>query len=111
MNSGGISMQRTGRVIRPLKGGLIRRVPTFEELARRQPLVVTNRDRELLNAVYTHGFLTTDLIQLAFFPSVEPDGRRSPSSKAYERLRNLWLFGYIERVELPMARSQGGRRP
>ena len=104
-------VQRTGRATRAFRAGLVRRVPAPEELAKRKLLVLTDRDRELLNAVYTHGFLTTELVQLAFFPATGPDGRRSPSSKAYERLRKLWLFAYLERVELPMARSQGGRCP
>ncbi len=30
---------------------------------------------------------------------------------AYERVRDLWLWGYLERVELPVARVLGGRRP
>jgi hypothetical protein len=60
--------------------------------------------------VYLHGFLTTDLIELAFFPPRR--GSRSwASSKAYERLRELWLWGYLERIELPVARVLGGRRP
>jgi hypothetical protein len=54
--------------------------------------------------------MTTDLIELAFFPP--RNGSRSwASSKAYERLRELWLWGYLERIELPVARVLGGRRP
>src|SRR5207302_5985089 len=64
----------------------------------------------LLQAVHQLGFLTAELVQLAFFPP--PSGSRSSaSSKAYERLRDLWLWGYLERVELPVARVLGGRRP
>jgi hypothetical protein len=60
--------------------------------------------------VHVQGFLTTELVELAFFP---PTGsvRSSPSSRAYERLRELWLWHYLERVELPVARVLGGRRP
>src|SRR5439155_9729333 len=104
-------MQHTGRATRLFRAGLVRHVPTLEELGKRKPLVLTDRDREIVSAVYMHGFLTTDLVQLAFFPAADPNGRRSPSSKAYDRLRSLWLFSYLERIELPMARSQGGRCP
>ena len=54
--------------------------------------------------------MTTDLVELAFFPP--RNGSRSwSSSKAYERLRELWLWRYLERIELPVARVLGGRRP
>jgi len=87
------------------------RVPrTKAELAKRTPIVLTDRDRAILAAIYTHGFLTTDLVELAFFPELAA-GRSSPSSRAYERLQQLWRWGFVERVELPIARSIGGRRP
>ena len=54
--------------------------------------------------------MTTDLIELAFFPP-RNGSRSSASSKAYERLRELWLWRYLERIELPVARVLGGRRP
>jgi len=54
------------------------------------PIVITERDCQVLLAVHLHGLLTTDLIELAFFPP--RNGSRSwSSSKAYERLRDLWL--------------------
>jgi hypothetical protein len=63
----------------------------------------------LLSAVYLHGLLTTDLIELAFFP--QATARNSHSSQAYDRLRQLWLWSYLERIERPVARILGGRRP
>jgi hypothetical protein len=85
-------------------------LPTSEQIEARSPIVITERDRQVLVAIYQHGFLTTDLIELAFFPP-RNGCRSSASSKAYERLRDLWLWGYLERVELPVARVLGGRRP
>jgi len=72
--------------------------------------VLTERDRRILVAVHVQGFMTTELVELAFFPA-SGNTRSSPSSKAYERLRELWLWNYLERVELPVARVLGGRRP
>jgi hypothetical protein len=89
---------------------MLRQSRTKEELAKRMPIVLTDRDKDILTAIYIHGFLTTELIELAFFP--EPShGRRSPCSRAYDRLQQLWRWAYAERVEQPIARSAGGRRP
>ena len=96
--------------VQELRGQYVRRLPTAKEIATRSPIVITERDRQVLVAVYQQGFLTTDLVELAFFPP-RNGSRSSASSKAYERLRELWLWGYLERVELPVARVLGGRRP
>src|SRR5437868_5894833 len=96
--------------VQELRGHYVRRLPTPTEISTRSAIVLTERDRQLLVAVHQHGFLTTDLVELAFFPP-SSGSRSSASSKAYERLRDLWLWGYLERVELPVARVLGGRRP
>src|SRR5713226_342986 len=96
--------------VQELRGHYVRRLPTSSEISTRSPIVLTERDRQLLVAVHQHGFLTTDLVELAFFPP-STGSRSSASSKAYERVRDLWLWGYLERVELPVARVLGGRRP
>src|SRR5579859_4766282 len=96
--------------VQELRGHYVRRLPTAEVISTRSLIVLSDRDRELLVAVHQHGFLTTDLVELALFPP-RCGPRSSASSKAYERLRELWLWGYLERVELPIARVLGGRRP
>src|SRR6266542_4105677 len=93
-----------------LRGHMVRRLPTAADVSTRSPIVLTPRDVEILAGVHLHGFLTTELVELAFFPPTSTD-RCSPSSRAYQRLRELWLWGYLERVELPVARVLGGRRP
>src|SRR5438477_2032332 len=77
--------------VQELRGHYVRRLPTLEEISNRQPIVLTERDRQLLVAVHQQGFLTTDLVELAFFPP-RNGSRSSASSKAYERLRDLWLW-------------------
>src|SRR5712691_10538226 len=96
--------------IQELRGHYVRRLPTPEEISSRSPIVLTERDMLILVAVHQHGFLTADLVELAFFPPSN-GSRSSASSQAYERLRDHWLLGYLERVELPVARVLGGRRP
>src|SRR5918911_3280490 len=96
--------------VQELRGHYVRRLPTPAEISARHPIVLTERDQELLVAVHRHGFMTTDLLELAFFPP-QNGSRWWASSKAYERLRELWLWGYLERIELPVARVLGGRRP
>jgi DNA-binding MarR family transcriptional regulator len=96
--------------VHPLRRHMVRRVPTREDLSRRTPLVLTSRDKLILDAIHTHGFLTTALIELAFFPP-PPTGRTSTCTRVYTRLDRLWRAGYVDRVELPVSRVLGGRRP
>ncbi|MCL5736478.1 MAG: hypothetical protein M1274_13005, partial [Actinobacteria bacterium] len=87
--------------IQPLTAHVVRRLPTEVDLAGCTPLVLTAREMDILAAVHIEGFLTTDLIELAFFP--RPDsGRQTHYSRAYDRLRQLWLWSYLDRVELPV---------
>src|SRR5919197_2398714 len=95
--------------VQELRGQYVRRLPAPSAVENRPAMVLTERDQQLLVAVHQHGFLTTELAELAFFPPADP-GRGWPSSKAYERMRELWLWGYLERVELPVARVRGGSR-
>lgn len=44
-----------------LRGQMLRRLPTEVDLAQRVPIVLTERDRDILFAVYQQGFITTDL--------------------------------------------------
>jgi len=94
-----------------LRRHIVRCRPSADELARRAPIVLTQRDGEILDAVHQHRFLTTDLVELAFFPPPPTGARAAECSRAYERLRCLWLWGYLERIELPVSRHLGGRRP
>lgn len=96
--------------LQPIRSQMVRRPPTKTEQAKRTPIALTDRGKNILTAIYTHGFLTTELIELAFFPK-PPEGRSSPCSRAYERLQQLWRWSFVERVEPPIPRSTGGRRP
>jgi hypothetical protein len=60
--------------------------------------------------IHTHGFLTTDLIELAYFPP-PPGGRAGTCSRVYQRMADLWRCGCVQRLELPVSRHLGGRRP
>ena len=98
--------------VRVLRGHLVERRPTRRERAARPGLVLTERDGALLEAVYRHGLLPTALLLLAFFPPASGAAdRRGHSAAGAERLRLLWLWGYLARVEQPVAPALGGRRP
>jgi hypothetical protein len=103
-------MKEKARGLQVLRGHLVRRIPASDELASRVPIALTPRDEEILAAVYAQGFLTSDIIVSALFPA-PAGGRRAHSAPAYQRLRQLWLWGFLERVEQPVAPSLGGRRP
>lgn len=96
-----------------LDGDMVLRTPTRAELAGRLPIVLTARDQEILGAVHAHGLLTTDLIRLAFFPERGTAGVTSAafSSSCYQRLRQLWLWRYLDKIERPVARALGGSQP
>ncbi len=103
-------MTNRATATQPISNRMLRQSRTKAEVAKRTPIALTDRDKDILTAIYLHGFLTTELIELAFFP--EPShGRRSPCSRAYDRLQQLWRWNFAERVEQPVARSVGGRRP
>src|SRR2546422_11538246 len=95
-------MARRESTVRLLQNDLVCRRPERAQLARRTPLVLTDRDADVLTAVYQHRFLTTDLIARMFFPERSGE-RRSASTCAYDRLRQLWLWRYLERIERPVA--------
>jgi hypothetical protein len=80
--------------VQALRGHMVRRLPTAQELSTRSPIVLTGRDREILVGVHLYGFLTTDIVELAFFPQMAKE-RCSSSSRAYQRLRELWTWGYL----------------
>jgi hypothetical protein len=90
-------------------GQLTVRRPTATELAGRAPFVITDRDQDMLAAVATHGFLTVELLSLAFYPLQA--GPLAVSARAYWRIRQLWLWGFLERVELPVPRGLRGSKP
>lgn len=92
-----------------LRHEVVRWVPTRAELERRPPILLTERDAQIIRAVAVHGYLSADLIALAYFPRER--SRPGPSSSAHDRLRRLWLWRFLERLELPVARALGGRRP
>jgi len=90
-------------------GQLTVRRPAATELAGRAPFVITDRDQDMLAAVATHGFLTVELLSLAFYPLQA--GPLAVSARAYWRIRQLWLWGFLERVELPVPRGLRGSKP
>jgi hypothetical protein len=92
-----------------LRDHLVRLLPTKSDVDNRVPIGLTARDREILTAIGLHGYLTLEVIDLAFFPSSRPDDRSS--TRAYHRLHQFWLWGFVERIELPVSRVIGGRRP
>jgi hypothetical protein len=90
-------------------GQLTVRRPTATELAGRVQFGITDRDQLMLAAVATHGFLTVELLSLAFYPLQA--GPLAVSARAYWRIRQLWLWGFLERVELPVPRGFKGSKP
>ena len=70
-------------VVQELRGHMIRRLPTSAELTSRSPIVLSERDQQLPVAMHQHGFLTAELVELAFYPPLSGN-RSSPSSSTHE---------------------------
>lgn len=102
-------MMASEAILQPLRHQMVRRLPSPAELARRRPLLLTPRDEAILAAIATHGFLTAELVGLAFFPGTAAE-RPVADSRAHRRLRRLWLWGLLERIEPPISRALGGRQ-
>jgi hypothetical protein len=92
-----------------LRDHVVRRLATEKELRGRVRFTLTARDRELLTAIDWHGFLTADVIDLAFYTAER--SKRRASTAADDRLRWRWLGGLVEGIERPVARVIGGNSP
>ncbi len=68
---------------------------------------LTQRDREIIKAVYTHRALTTIQIACSFF---SPSAKRGINSWCQYRLQLLFQYGYLYRVEQAQKLSEG-RKP
>lgn len=103
-------MQTAPLLLPPFQGHLVRRPPTEGEVTSRGSCVLTQRDLDIIAATGLHGFLTASLVGLAFFTPLAGTQRR-PTSRAFERLRLLWLWGYLDRYVLPAPRGTLGNVP
>jgi len=63
-----------------------------------KPIILTDRDRDILGQVAKYRVLSTDQLQALCFPSVH---------RARKRLRALWLHGYLKRHERPVRMGLG----
>ena len=103
-------LQTLTLLLPPFQGQLLRCPPTAVELAGRGSCALNQRDLDIFRAIELHGFLTARLISFAFFtPTAGP--QRRPASRAFGRLRLLWLWGYLERYLLPAPRGMLGSVP
>jgi len=105
-----MDMTAISSLVEALHNPLTRVRPAPEDLAQRTPILLTDRDQAILTALAIHGYLTKEMIEVAFFPPA-CSGRKASSRFAYKRLRELWLWDLIERVELTVPRRSAGRRP
>ena len=105
----------SGHSAEPPEPGLLRGAPGQMRLPRLRrcepdhlrPFRLTQRDAEIVEAVYHYRALTTPQIQALFFPATR--GGRS-NSRCQLRLQTLFHTGYLTREELPTRLSEG-RRP
>ena len=85
------------------------RIGRADEL--RQPRFrLTERDRNIVMSVYEHRILTTNQIEILFFPSGSETPKSTYNSRCRMRLQVLYHAGYLQRDEQPQKISEG-RKP
>jgi len=77
--------------------GRSKRRPWLKRLPR-GAIKITPRDVEIIKAVHSYRFLSTSQIKRRFFRS---------KSKADRRLRRLFDYGFLDRIQLPVTQGRG----
>lgn len=63
-----------------------------------RPIHTTDRDKKLLESIRVYGLVSTEQVKFLFYPSV---------GRARKRLRQLWLHGYLLRIDRPTRLGEG----
>lgn len=74
------------------------------------PFRLTDRDKEIVRAVYTHRALTTPQVHMLFFPSSGGVKKASSATRCQHRLKLLFHYGFLYRDAQPQ-RITEGRKP
>lgn len=93
--------------IEPGKSPLMTRLSSLTRNATAVHGRVTNRDREIIKAVYEYRCLTTEQIERLFFPVDPNNPRKNKSDQCTLRLRFLFHHGYLARDEQLQKLSEG----
>jgi hypothetical protein len=87
------------------------RLPRFQRVKRPPHMVMTERDRRILHAIYDYRMLTRAQIERLLFA---PDGGQdhfTKTSKAQLRLKLLYQNKYLERVPMPVGNATWAWQP
>lgn len=80
----------------------------MKEMDKRKPFRLTNRDREIVRAVYDYRALISSQINTLFFSKQGGNvNQQKPSSRCLQRLRRLYEHGFLHRAEQPSKPSEG----
>jgi hypothetical protein len=72
---------------------------------------LTQRDREIVRAIYQHRALTTAQIEALFFPPSNGQGRAPSATRCQHRLKLLYHHGFLMRDEQPLKVLSAARKP
>ena len=89
-----------------------RRLPTTRRVKKEMlpAFRMTERDKSIIKAVYTHRALVTPQIETLLFPPDKGQTHRTKTSRVRHRLKLLFQHGYLFRDEQPV-KLREGRRP
>lgn len=71
---------------------------TKNKLRPKKPIHIIERDKKLLESIREFGLVSTEQVKYLFYPSV---------GRARKRLRQLWLHGYLQRIDRPTRLGEG----
>ncbi len=83
-----------------------RYIPAYKRSATPPPMQLTERDRQIILAVYEYRLLSAHQLEALFFAGT-PDNPHSRRTACQRRLQLLYHHGFIERLPQPVILGQG----
>lgn len=87
------------------------RLPRYRRVSDPPPMVLTDRDKEILRQVYLFRLMTREQIERLLFAETNGKDHLTKTSLCRKRLKFLYHHGYLERMPMPIAPGAWAWRP
>jgi hypothetical protein len=81
-------------------------LPSWQRVENPPPIQLTNRDKQIILAVYRYRFINAQQIEALLFPPDQEKGR-SRKQACQRRLQRLFHHGFVTRIPLPIVLGAG----